>query len=181
MSWSTSSVVKWIDHSLHQHTTPFGAAPERDIGMELSSPGQDLTVLSGNESPMPSVPHALSALLCHCVLYWVRLCGDPGRQKLLWITDDQHNINACASGVFHLLSAASTTLSVDVSDTALIHPHLVHALWTLCPQYKQQVQNDMWSINDASRFKVSVTFCHFQSKLITDRSRITDLRNNWRQ
>ncbi|KAJ7823196.1 hypothetical protein B0H14DRAFT_1312224 [Mycena olivaceomarginata] len=147
-------VVNWIENSLRRHKTPVGAAPDRDIGMELSSPGQDLTVLSGNESPMPSVPQALSALLCHHrVLYWDRLCGDPGRRKLLWITDDQHNINACASGVFHLLSAAPTTLSVDVSDTALIHPHLVQALWTLCPEYKQQVHNDMWSINNASRFK----------------------------
>jgi hypothetical protein len=82
--------------------------------------------------------------MCHKVLHWARRLG---ARKALWITDDQHKIDACASGVFHLLSAARATLSVDVSDTRRIFPLLVYALWTLWPKYKQQFIEDTASLS----------------------------------
>ncbi|KAJ7204794.1 hypothetical protein GGX14DRAFT_398133 [Mycena pura] len=93
-----------------------GGTPVEDIGIELrwlSSLRHGSIALSGNKSPLSFVPRALSTPVSHGVLHWARLRGDPDTRKVLWITDDQHKIDACASGVFHLLSAARATLSVD--------------------------------------------------------------------
>ncbi|KAJ7868356.1 hypothetical protein B0H14DRAFT_3132679 [Mycena olivaceomarginata] len=142
MSESISSVAAWLKSSLCRHTISIGSTPDEDIGIELrwlSSLRQRSIGLSGDQSPLSSVPQALSTPVSHGVLNWARLLGDPDARKVPWITDDQDKIDACASGVFHLLSATKATLSVDVSHTKRIMPLLVYALWTSWPEFKQQL------------------------------------------
>lgn len=142
MSDSMSSVEAYLKSSLYRQPILVGGKTDKDSVIELrwlSSLHQGSNALSGDKSPLSSAPRVLSTPVDHGVLHWARLLGDPDTRTALWITHDQHNINSCASRVFHLLSAAQATLSVDVSDIGRIIPLLVYALWTSWPEYRQHL------------------------------------------